>query len=343
VGAGFDEDLGADDGSGEDSEHDGHGDHGVDVAAGEIDAGAGGGGDADHEVTGGGGDFEGELHGLVHGEDFYGAGADAEEAGERSGAEHDSEAERDAGGGVLDFAAGVGVTAVEFEAGGEGVGGGGDVFCALAAEGGECGVEEDDAEDYGDPVAGDSGGEIGAEEGAEGGGDFEEHADADVGEAFADVGYGGSGGGGDDGDEGGSDGVADVYVEEEGEDGDDDDSATEAGESAQQAGEDRGAEEQGGEEEDGHVLSIVLEGVEDGRRGMRVRGVRFEEERVRAKASASANTGISPLRRKSAPSVEMTGFVGGEGERSPRDTTPFAKSAKGRAPRVGVGREIMEG
>jgi len=41
-------------------------------------------------------------------------------------------------------------------------------------------------------------------------------------------------------------------------------SATEAGESAQQAGEDRGAEEQGCEEEDAHVLYIVLEGVEDG-------------------------------------------------------------------------------
>jgi len=78
-------------------------------------------------------------------------------------------------------------------------------------------------------VAGDSGGEVGSEECAEGGGDFEEHADADVGEAFADVGDGCSGGGGDDGDEGSSDGVADVYVEEEGEDGDDDDSAAESG------------------------------------------------------------------------------------------------------------------
>ncbi len=69
---------------------------GVDVAAIEIDAGAGGGGDADHEIAGGGGDLERDLHGLIHGQHFYRSGTDAEEAGERARAEHQAESRRDA-------------------------------------------------------------------------------------------------------------------------------------------------------------------------------------------------------------------------------------------------------
>ena len=80
VNAGLQEDACADEGSGEDAEHDRHGDSGIDVPAMEIDAGAGCGGDSDHEVAGGGGDLEGEFHDLIHGEDFDGSGADAEQA-----------------------------------------------------------------------------------------------------------------------------------------------------------------------------------------------------------------------------------------------------------------------
>jgi len=61
------------------------------------------------------------------------------------------------------------------------------------------------------------------------------------------------------------------------------------------------------------------------RRRLRIRGcVRLHKR---------ANTGVSPLR--CAP-VEMTDVRARGGERSLRDTPPFAKSAKGRAPGVGV-------
>ena len=80
-----DEEARSDERAEEHAEHDGHDQGGREVAAAEVESGAGGGGNADHEIAGGGGDFEGQAHGLVHGDDFDGAGADAEEAGEGSG------------------------------------------------------------------------------------------------------------------------------------------------------------------------------------------------------------------------------------------------------------------
>ena len=66
-------------------EHHRHGDAGVDVAAGEVDARAGGGGHADHEVAGRRGHLERQTHRLVHGQHLDGAGADAEQAREHAG------------------------------------------------------------------------------------------------------------------------------------------------------------------------------------------------------------------------------------------------------------------
>ena len=230
---------------------------GVDVAAMEVDSGAGGGGDSDHEVAGGGGDFEGEFHDLVHGEDLDGSRANAEQAGERAGSEHDGESERDMLGvvGVVAGCCGVGSGQAEFC--GEGIGFGCRGLLRSAAVGGVGGVEEDDSEDDGDGVIGESDGEPGSEESAERGGDFEKHSDADVGEALADVGDGGPGGGCDDGDERGSDCIAEVDFEEENECGHDDDAAAEAGERAEQAGEERGSEEQRSERRKVHALFLM--------------------------------------------------------------------------------------
>lgn len=116
----------------------------------------------------------------------------------------------------------------------------------------ECRIKKDEAEDDGYPVARYAGGEVGAEESAEGGGDFEEHADSDVGEAFADVGYRRSGRGCDDRDKRGADGVADVDFEEKGEHRHNDDASAEAGECAEQARQDRCSEEDRCEEDDAH-------------------------------------------------------------------------------------------
>ena len=92
----------------EHAEHDGHGEARVDVAAVEIDAGAGRGGDADHEIAGGGGDFERQAHGAVHGQDLHRAGADAQQAGKNAGNVHQAEAGRDVAHVVFDWPASVG-------------------------------------------------------------------------------------------------------------------------------------------------------------------------------------------------------------------------------------------
>src|SRR5580704_18456396 len=79
-------------GAAEDSKHHRHGESRINVAAVQVHARAGGRGNANHEVAGSGGDLEGNLHGLVHGQNLHGAGADAEQAGQCAGAKHDAEA-----------------------------------------------------------------------------------------------------------------------------------------------------------------------------------------------------------------------------------------------------------
>ena len=71
---------------------------------------------------------------------------------------------------------------------------------------------------------------------ADSSGDFEKHSDADIGEAFADVGGCGAGGSGDDGDERSADGVANVHAECEGEERDDDYAAAETCEGTEESG-----------------------------------------------------------------------------------------------------------
>ena len=110
------------------------------------------------------------------------------------------------------------------------------------------GVEQDEAEEDGERPGRHPRGEERSEDCSDGGGDLKEHADADAGEAFADVGGGGARGGRDDRDQGRSDGVAEVYVEGQGEEGDENDAASEAGERTQQtrrkgAGKDKRSEE----------------------------------------------------------------------------------------------------
>ncbi len=67
---------------------------GGDVSPAEINTGARRSRHTDHEIAGGGGDFEGKLHGVIHGQNLDRAGADAEKAGENSGDKHDAKARR---------------------------------------------------------------------------------------------------------------------------------------------------------------------------------------------------------------------------------------------------------
>src|SRR5208337_254124 len=140
--------------------------------AGEVDSGAGGGGDADHEIAGGGGNLEGDAHGLVHGEDLDRSRADAEQSGESAGAEHDRKAERDAMDGVGLQALDGGTGTIEAQEAGERVrvfvdGNGG------LGSGGQVGrVEEDEAEDDGNGGSGDVTGDESSGDGTQGSGNF---------------------------------------------------------------------------------------------------------------------------------------------------------------------------
>jgi hypothetical protein len=128
----------------------------------------------------------------------------------------------------------LGIVAAQLEASSARDSGGDGGRSALCGETTRIGrIEQRDAEDDGDPVAGDLRGEICAEERAEGGRHFQEHADADVRKAFADVGGRRAGGGGDDRDQRSPDGVANVDLEQQHQHGDDDHAAAEAGERAQ--------------------------------------------------------------------------------------------------------------
>ena len=74
-------------------------------SAAQINARAGGGGDADHEIAGGGRDFGGDFHGDFVGNYLYDAGADSQNAGNYAGGEHDADRPGNAGHLVVNFAA----------------------------------------------------------------------------------------------------------------------------------------------------------------------------------------------------------------------------------------------
>ena len=81
------------------------GDERIDVAAGEIDARAGGGGDADHEVAGRGRDLDRQPHRQVHRRDLHALRADAQQPADHAGDVHQRQAERRVGDAVDDLRA----------------------------------------------------------------------------------------------------------------------------------------------------------------------------------------------------------------------------------------------
>jgi len=74
----------------------------------------------------------------------------------------------------------------------------------------------------------------------------------------------------------------------------------------------------------------------------RVQGLGSRVQRaVVVQVERRANTGVSPLRRKSVPPVEMTAFVVGGGKRSLRDTSPFAKAQRVGHPELCEGSGVL--
>src|SRR5262249_36543531 len=171
-------------GSGEHPKHHRHGDAGIDVTAAEINAGAGRGGDADHKVACGSGYLERNTHCLVHSQDFDGAGADAQQAGEGTRTEHESKAQRDAMDHIAAWTVRGGICAVELQDLRKTVRRGVNHLRWLRTNGKEGGVQQYDAEHNGNGSSGHVGGNQGAENGSKGSSDFKEHADADVAVAF---------------------------------------------------------------------------------------------------------------------------------------------------------------
>src|ERR1700681_4953719 len=177
-----------------------------------------------------------KAHALVHGKYFDGSGADAEQSGESAGAEHEAEA----GGNTLDVVAApafeIRETAVEPQTGGKRIWWKAALGLGARLAGNIRRVEKDGSEDDRQSTGWDAGGEEGSEQRAEGGGDFQKHADANVGESFFHIRGGGAGGGRDHGDERGPDGVADVHMKEDGEQGHEDNPSTKAGERSEKSG-----------------------------------------------------------------------------------------------------------
>ena len=108
---------------------------GIDVAAAEMHAGAGGGGDADHETAGGGADLERQPHHLIERDDLDQAGADAEQSAEHSGEAHHAEAFGHVAHAVADRALRRGVIAIISEPGGNAIRRGGGDLLAGAPQG----------------------------------------------------------------------------------------------------------------------------------------------------------------------------------------------------------------
>src|SRR5581483_8308120 len=199
---------------GQDAEGDGGDQRDEHLAPFQVDEGAGQPGDTDHEVTGGGGDLDRQVHGQVHGRDLEAAAADAEEARHGAGADHQPEAEPRPAGDVAPLPAEGGVV----EASGQAEAAAGGVLGRFQAVGGPAALAEHDdprpAEDAGEDQVEGADGQDAVEPGAEqrpgGGRHAEEDADADVGQTVPYVRRGRPAGGGDDGHDADGDGVADV-------------------------------------------------------------------------------------------------------------------------------------
>ena len=100
----------------------------------------------------------------------------------------------------------------------------------------------------------DARGQEGSEQRAERGGNFQKHADANVGESFFHIGGSGAGGGRDHGDQRGSDGVADIHVKEDGEQGHKHHTTAQAGERSQKSRDEGDDCDDDGEFQDGQVI-----------------------------------------------------------------------------------------
>ena len=145
----------------------------------------------------------------------------------------------------------VGIGAVELEAFGQGTAFHARVILVFASlrEGGE---DEHCAEDDGQHGVVEIDGHGGTRHGTEGGGDLEEHAQTDVGDALFDIGGTRTAGGGNRSHEGGTDGIVEVDPEAEREQGDDDHPTAQSGERAEQACAERTDQQDETEEKNGH-------------------------------------------------------------------------------------------
>src|ERR1700727_701481 len=144
----------------------------------DINPGAGGSRNADHEVAGGGGDLEGQTHGLVHSQYFDSARADAEQSRETASEEHDAKTRGDTLCHVGFEATFSGIFAFKPQPIGESAGMLRRNVLMMAAEAGDGGIEQHNAENDADGLGGDHRGKEGADQRTESGGDLEEHADA---------------------------------------------------------------------------------------------------------------------------------------------------------------------
>src|SRR5439155_24633550 len=94
----------------------------IDVSAAEVHTSACRRGDSNHEVAGCSGDFERNPHGLIHGQNFHGARADAEQSRKRARAEHQTESCRNSANAVMSHPFWRGKASIQTQARGQGIG-----------------------------------------------------------------------------------------------------------------------------------------------------------------------------------------------------------------------------
>ena len=185
----------------------------IDVPQPQIDAGTGGRGHADHEVTGGRGHLERHPHRLVHRQNFHSAGADAEQPRQDAGGPHQGETERDAADVVVGRTGGGRIAGIEPQPRGDAVRSAIRRRFVLPARRQKRGGQQNDAENDSENRRSHMDGQGGADQRPAGGRHFQKHADADVRVAFLDIRRRRAGGGGNDGDQGRADGVAHIDAE----------------------------------------------------------------------------------------------------------------------------------
>jgi len=127
------------------------------------------------------------VHGAIHGDHFQCAGTDAEQPGEGARHKHQAESGLPAANLVSAGALRRGKTAVEAQTRRQGIVGLAGARRGVAARGRPGGMQEHRAENHAEDARGDFGGGKCAANRAYGGGDFQKHADADVGKALAHI------------------------------------------------------------------------------------------------------------------------------------------------------------